>query len=166
MKKSCLLLLGVITLVIIGIATFFLVYKTNNPSESKILSEKFGISITNEMEVSCLENSTQSNSCLCVIKVKVSENEYSEFLLEIDKANYTENKYFNTGSASDYPIQVFLSNVKEWVDEDAIRMFQKHETKRSTNIPFIPAKVTQVTNYIFISNSLDGYRNIYLINMG
>ena len=159
MKKSCLLLLGVITLVIIGIATFFIVYKTNNPSESKILSEKFGFDITNEMKITYIEHYDGGTKAALLIR----NDEYENLLSDMTQAGFWRFVDFEKTpeDIDELSLEVrtryrhYLNN-RDWIpiynlSEEYRYIGRDKKTKK------------RIYSYAYFTDEVNGFRELYLV---
>ena len=143
MKKIWLLtaLLTAVALVVLIITNFYF------KQEHAILTKKFGIYINREIEITYFENNT-SDDPYCFAALKANDKEYKKLLQKMKKADYYIYEDLD---------DMYLQQYSEWMDfENIVQAYQMDTAEYS----FI--SIRRIHANIFITDSENGYRNIYL----
>ena len=137
-----------IILLITSVATVLLVVAFYHKQEHMILTKKFYISINKEINISYFENNNSDNP-YCYAALKVNDQEYIKILHDMEKADYYIFKDFN---------ELYLQRHNNWMNSKNIVQAYVMDT---VEYSFISGHRVHI--YIFITDSQNGYRDIYML---
>lgn len=155
MKKRMrliILLLAIVALVVIVLLVVTIgLMGVGSMDKHEFLTKKFYIPIKESYEIVFFENVTgDALEKHCYSELKVSESEYNELKLEIEKSEYSRD------SLDWYDI--YFENNSDWISsERVIEAYSKHVTETRYLI-----NNDRIHINIFITEAKDGYRQVYM----
>ena len=152
MIKKIRLIIILLVIFILVVTIGLIINKNKNNDKHKTLTEKFYVPIKNSYNIIQFKNVTgdYSERC-CYSEIKISEKDYNNFELEIKKSGYVKE-----------PLEwydIFIENNSDWIsNENIIAVYTKHIVETQYII-----KRNRIQINIFITESEDGYRQIYML---
>lgn len=141
-KKRLIIILSILLVVIVAVVVCVIVF-SGGKAQRKTVYENFKITIPKDAEKLYFEIDAKENS-YCYAAYKITEEQYGQIFGEMQSAGYTER-------------EIRTAKGKEWIPMD--ELLKAYRSVEGNMLQDFEC----VCKYVYVTDSIDGYRSIYLV---